>query len=316
MARKLINTKKISHEEWLDLRKRGIGGSDAGGVIGVSPWSSAITVYADKLDLSKPKDTTEAMRLGTDLEGYVAQRFMEDTGKKVKNDNFMYLDDEYDFLLADIDRRIVGENAGLECKTMKWVPDDCNLDAGEVPDHYYSQCQHYMMIMGFDRMYLDIYVLQEKNYIFTIERNEEYIKQMREIEIDFWNNNVLKREPPAPTGQKDSTDTIQEIYSKPVEGLEVEIPDLDNLIAGYKEHSSLEKEHKEKKEEYKNRICAQMGNATISMGISYGCTWKPQNKSGLDTARLKAERPDIYRAYANVGTTRVFRIQDFTKKRK
>ena len=137
MARKIVNTKKISHEDWLNLRKRGIGGSDAGAVIGRNPWSSPITIYSDKLGLSKPKEPTEAMTFGTENEGYVAERFTRDTGKKVKNDNCMYCDNEYDFLIADIDRRVVGENAGLECKCMKYIPEDCNLEAGQVPDQYY-----------------------------------------------------------------------------------------------------------------------------------------------------------------------------------
>lgn len=313
MARKLINIKKISHEEWLKLRKRGIGGSDSGGVCGMSPWSSAITVYADKLGLSKPKEDNAAMRDGRDLEDYVAKRFMEDTGKKVKNDNFMYLDDEYDFMLADIDRRVVGENAGLECKTMKYVPDDCNLEDGEVPDHYYSQCQHYMMVMGFDRMYLDIWVFQVNNYVFTIERNDEFIKQMREAEIDFWNNHVLKKEPPAPSGQKDSTETIQEIYSKPVEGMSVDIPGIDKMLLDYKFHTEQEKKHKTKKEEIKNTICAKMGNATESSGDRFGCTWKPQSRSKLDIDRLKAEMPAVYKKYSSVSTSRILRTKEFKK---
>lgn len=314
MARKLINTKKISHEEWLKLRKRGIGGSDAGGVIGMSPWTSAVTVYADKLNLSKPKETTEAMRLGTDLEGYVAQRFAEDTGKKVKNDNFMYVDDEYDFLIADIDRRIVGENAGLECKTMKFVPDDCNLEAGEVPEHYYAQVQHYMMIMGFDRMYLDIYVFQEKNYVFTIDRNDEFIKQMREEEIRFWNDHVLKGDMPAPSGLKEENNTIQEIYCQPIEELTVDIPGIDRMIAEYIEHKDLEKEHKMHKDEIKHRICVKLGNAVGSDGERYGCTWTPTTRINLDIDKLKAEQPAIYKKYSIVSTSRTFRAKEFKRK--
>lgn len=313
MARKIADTKKMTHEQWLEFRKSSIGGSDSGGVIGASPWSSAITVYADKVGLSKPKEETEAMRLGTDLEPYVAQRFMEDTGKKVRNDFFMYADDEYDFITANVDRRVIGENAGLECKTMKWVPDDCNLEAGEVPDHYYSQCQHYMMVMGFDRMYLDIYVFQEKNYIFTIDRNDTFIEQMREEEISFWKNHVLKKEPPAPSGQKDSTETIQEIYSKPVEGMSVDIPGIDKMLLDYKFHVEQEKKHKTQKEEIKNKICAQMGNATESSGVRFGCTWKPQSRTKLDIDRLKAEMPAVYKKYSNVTTSRTFRTKEFKK---
>ena len=118
MARKLINTKDISHEEWLKIRKESVGGSDAAVLMDMNPYRSAISLYADKKGLLKDKETTEAMRLGNDLEDYVAKRWQEKTGKKVRVDNFMYQHDEYDFITANVDRDVVGENAGLECKTM------------------------------------------------------------------------------------------------------------------------------------------------------------------------------------------------------
>lgn len=132
MARKLVNTKEISHDEWLTLRKKSIGGSDAGAIMGMNPWSSPITLYAEKAGLSKDRETTEAMRLGTDLEDYVARRWMEETGKKVRADNFMYMHDEHDFLTANVDRDVVGENAGLECKTMTSFA-KYDLEDGEIP---------------------------------------------------------------------------------------------------------------------------------------------------------------------------------------
>ena len=80
MPRKIVNTKKISHEEWLELRKKSIGGSDSAVCVGMNQYSSLITLYAEKKDLSKDKETSEAMRLGTDLEAYVAERFCEKEG--------------------------------------------------------------------------------------------------------------------------------------------------------------------------------------------------------------------------------------------
>ena len=94
MARKLINTKEISHEEWLDLRRKSLGGSDAGTCVNMNQYSSLIKLYANKKGLVKDAADNEAMRLGRDLEQYVADRFMEATGKKLVNDNFFYLDDE------------------------------------------------------------------------------------------------------------------------------------------------------------------------------------------------------------------------------
>ena len=138
MARKLVNTKAMSYEEWLELRRHSIGGSEAGALLGLNPYASSLTLYLDKKGLSKPKETNEAMRIGTDLEEYVAKRFEEKTGKKVRKDNFMYMHDEYDFITANVDREIVGENSGLECKTMSAF-NDYDLEGGEVPAYYFNQ---------------------------------------------------------------------------------------------------------------------------------------------------------------------------------
>ena len=81
---KTISTLGMKREDWLKLRKNGIGGSDAGAVCGLNPYTSPMAVYRDKttdvLDLSD----NEAMRQGRDLEEYVAQRFTEETGMKVR----------------------------------------------------------------------------------------------------------------------------------------------------------------------------------------------------------------------------------------
>lgn len=112
-----ISLKGKSREDWLRLRKNGIGGSDAGAICGMNPYSSPMKVYLDKISDEIDMVDNEAMRVGRDLEDYVAKRFMEETGKKVRRSNFMYVNDQYSFMLADIDRLIVGENAALECKT-------------------------------------------------------------------------------------------------------------------------------------------------------------------------------------------------------
>ena len=81
----------VSNTEWLRLRKSGIGGSDAGAICGVNPYSSAMKVFRDKTSDVVEELDNEAVRIGHDLEDYVAQRFMEATGLKVRKSNFMYL---------------------------------------------------------------------------------------------------------------------------------------------------------------------------------------------------------------------------------
>ena len=113
-----IPIKDLSREQWLKLRKTGIGGSDAGSICGVNPYSSPMKVYYDKIsDTVGEQQDNEAIRQGRDLEQYVAQRFMEETSLKVRRSNFMYRNLQYPFMIADIDRLVIGEDAGLECKT-------------------------------------------------------------------------------------------------------------------------------------------------------------------------------------------------------
>ena len=314
MAKRLVNIKKISHEEWLSLRERGLGGSDAATCVNMNPYSGLLTLYANKTGMSKPKEDNEAMRLGRDLEQYVATRFMEETGKKVINDNWFYVDDDYDYLIANIDRRVVGENAGLECKTMGSF-NGYNFEAGEVPSHYYCQCQHYCSVLGLDRMYLAILVLQRGLFIVPIERDDDFIKSLREAETAFWTQYIMQERMPEPTAESDF-DTIKELYPKGYKDTEVTIPGLDRMIIDYKAVKELADEYKDRAETLKGKICKLLGNNEVGLGVQYGCSWKYQSKAGIDTKRLKAEMPEVYKKYFKPSEYRVFRTKDLTKKKK
>ncbi|MCI8548835.1 MAG: hypothetical protein HFJ38_08160 [Bacilli bacterium] len=142
-----ISTTGMDRKTWLKLRKSGLGGSDAGAVCGLNPYSSPANVYLDKIsDEIKDKDN-ESMRQGRDLEEYVAKRFTEETGLKVRRSNKLYRSSEHPFMLADVDRLIVGENAGLECKTATAFQAEQWKDR-KVPTHYLIQCLHYMAVTG------------------------------------------------------------------------------------------------------------------------------------------------------------------------
>ena len=318
MARKIADTKKMTHDEWVQLRKSSIGGSEAAICVNMNPYGSLISLYADKKGLSKEKDETEAMRLGVDLEPYVAERFTEATGKKVRNDFFMYADDEYDFLTANIDRRIVGENAGLECKTMGSF-NGYNLEAGEIPAHYYCQCQHYMMVMGFDRMYLAILVYQRGVYVIEenghpyIERDEDFIKQLRDAEVSFWTQYIMQDRMPEPDGSDSSLETLRELYPYGYKDTEVIIPGLDRLVTDYKSLKKMADDFSQQAESIKAQICARLGKAESGIGMRYGCSWRNQSKESLDSKRLKAEHPEIYAKYAKVSEYRVFRTRELKK---
>lgn len=112
-----IKTIGMDKQTWLEHRRHSIGGSDAAAIVGLNDYASPYSVWADKTDRLPEKEDSEAMRQGRDFEEYVAARFTEATGKKVRRCNFIIQNPDYPFAHANIDRQIIGEDAGLECKT-------------------------------------------------------------------------------------------------------------------------------------------------------------------------------------------------------
>ena len=133
--KRLISTLNLSKEDWLRYRKCGITGTDAGAILGLNPYRSAFQVYCDKNSETIENIDNEAMRQGRDLEEYVARRFTEATGKKVRRANMIYGNSKYPFMFANVDRFVVGENAGLECKTASAYNSD-KWENDEIPPHY------------------------------------------------------------------------------------------------------------------------------------------------------------------------------------
>ena len=144
-----IPIKGMDRKDWLKLRMSGIGGSDAGAVCGLNPYSSPMSVYCSKTMNAEEESANmnEALRIGHDLEEYVAKRFCEATGSKVRRSNYMYKSLKHPYMIADVDRLIVGEDAGLECKTVSAYNADQWKD-GDIPVHYAMQCFHYMAVTG------------------------------------------------------------------------------------------------------------------------------------------------------------------------
>ena len=155
----------LSKAEWKILRQGGIGGSDVGAVCGVNSYVSPLDVYISKTEeLQEEEEEKEAVRVGHDLEEYVAKRFMEATGLKVRRSNYMFQSVEHPFMLADVDRLIVGEDAGLECKTVN-AYGECNWKDGKIPLSYLLQCYHYMAVTG-KRMWYIAALIMGRDFVF------------------------------------------------------------------------------------------------------------------------------------------------------
>lgn len=183
------------NSETLEARRKGIGGSDAAKVLGLSRWGGAYSVWADKvLGRSKELDS-EAVYWGNVLEETVAQEFARREGLEVIPRNEIFHSAELPFMLANIDRQIVGQNIGLECKTASAFKAG-EWDGDNLPDEYYVQVQHYCFVMGWTGCWIACLVGGQKFIHKFVPRNDAFIKDMCEQELNFWGNYVLTQTPP------------------------------------------------------------------------------------------------------------------------
>ena len=303
-----ISTVGMSHEEWLEYRNKTIGGSDASAILGMNDFASPYKVWAEKLGKLPPTEDNEAMRIGRDLESYVAQRFTEQTGKKVRKENNILYNPEYPFAHANVDRMIVGEDAGLECKTTSSI----NLSKfknGEFPDRYYAQCVHYMMVTGCKRWYLAVLVLGKGFYDFTIERDEEEIKALAKSEADFWKY-VESKTPPAVDGTESTTKTISTIFPNS----NTETVNLFAYEDSLRQYVALGKQIKELEKlqtEMANKVKSFMSEAGNGESDNYKVSWPTASKTTFDHKRFATEHPEVnLTAYYKTSSYRTFKVTE------
>ena len=302
------STLNMTETDWLADRRESIGGSDAATIVGLNPYSSPYELWADKLGRIPPKESNEAMRLGHDLEQYVAERFTEATGKRVRRENNIIRNTDIPFAHANVDRLIIGEKAGLECKTTSAL-NTSKFKGGEFPANYYVQCQHYMMVTGFKKWYLAVLVLGREFLWFEIERNEEDIEALKQAEEEFWYKVGIKQ-PPDTDGSHSCSATLEMLYP---EGEDSET-DLTPYHTALKEHEQLcvrIKELEAQKAAFENDIKAYMQESGTGLCEGFKVTWKTQLRKTFDKALLLKEHPDIdISRYMKESSSRVFKIKE------
>jgi len=305
----LIKTNELSHDEWLKQRTSGIGGSDCSAILGMNPYMSPFDVYANKLNLIPDKPDNEAMRQGRDLEAYVAERFCEATGKKVRRRNAILHHPEYPWMLGNVDRLVIGEQAGMEAKTTS-ILNRSQFRAGEYPDNYYVQCMHYLAVTGLQKWYLAVLVLNKGFHIFEIDRDEEEIKSLIEAEKYFWEYHVQKQIPPPPDGSKAAGECLKALYPEAAEGEIRNLYGNEGKLGSYMEFNRQIKIMETDRDKIEQELKLEMKDAEEGKASGYLVRWKNRSRSNFDGARLQKEQPDLYKTYLKVPTTyRVFEVK-------
>ena len=311
--RQRIPTKNMSREDWLQLRRTSIGGSDVATILGFNKYKSPYQLWLDKtgqieIDASDP---SEAAYWGNVFEKTVAEEFTKRTGAKVRNDNHMYFHTKYDFLSANVDRQVVGENAILECKTASMFLSD-KWEGENIPDQYIFQVQHYLNVLDKAYAYIAVLVGGQKFQWKRVERDQELIDIIQERLIAFWEVNVKQNVAPPIDGSQAVTDFLKERYATSEAGKEITLASsFDETIALLNEAKAAKKTVEETISLYENQIKLALGEADAEIGITTTnlIYWKPVTTNRLDTKTLQKEQPDIYEQYLNASQSRRLTIK-------
>lgn len=305
---RFADTRDMSHSAWLEARRAGIGGSDAAAILGASPWATPLSVWADKQGLTEEKPDTIAMRFGRDAEEIVARWFAEDTGKTVAHCNAILQHPAHPFMLANIDRQIRGERAGLECKTTS-AYNRTDFEGGSIPPYYYWQCMHYLAVTGWERWYLAVLHGNSAFYHFEIPRNEEHVQRLIAAETAFWNEHVLPAVPPAPTGTE-ADDRALNAMATPQETTTAVLDGIEDVFTELATIKASSKAAERRKAELEQIIKLEMGSATEGSAGAYRIVYKPQERRSLDEKRLALEEPAIYAHYVKTTCSRPLRVME------
>ena len=331
----MINYKKIdAHfteieqdlepEKWLELRKTGIGGSDAGAIMGLNSYSSPLTVYFQKKGIQGFKGNL-ATEWGQILEEPIRQKTREELGVEIITVPGMYRSKEHYFMNANLDGLMdTGDKTlslgdcevkGLGGHEIKTSSHGAGFSDDEIPDSYYCQVQHYMAVTGLQWFILTVFFLDKKvgkHYI--VLRNEDFINVLIEKETNFWENYVMVDKIPEPLGVDSENEYLQNVQ------LDEEVicdEETEKLIEEEKEIESRIKELDSKKSELKNKIILKLvenstgkegAEKTIAKVGSYKLSYSTQIKKSVDSAMLKKD--GLFDKYSKESSYKTLRISE------
>ena len=326
----LVETAGLSRDEWLEYRRKGIGGSDASAVLGISPFLTTRDLFYDKRGIVSPESDENwiAKAVGTLLEPLVAEIFARKTGLKVFQRKVMYQHPHHPWMLADLDYLVEmpdGTLAILECKTTsnnassKWWYNGEEI----VPINYESQGRHYMAVMNLSRVYFCCYVVGsgDEAIIRRIDRDMAYEQELIALESDFWHENVLANIPPPYT---EDGDLIMESLRRSLGPADEDAPPVaisDTQFTKVERYLQLQAEKSQLMAEV-NRLEAEMKRLkaliAVDMGKSCKATYEDADNSYSITMnpsrrpvvlsevlpRMKENHPEAYAEYVTISESR------------
>lgn len=307
-ALRLVKTKELPREDWLEIRKQGIGSSDAAAAVGLNPYKSQLELWLEKtgrdgnLPKSDPHDENSPLYWGNILEPIVAAHYTKRTGLRVRRINavLQHPDPSLPWMLANIDREVTGSNEVqiLECKTAGI--NGARLWKEGVPEYVQLQVMHQLAVTG--KPAADVAVLLGGQHveIHRINRNEQLIARLIELERHFWQ--YVESDTPPPADGSASADLALRCLYPEDDGQSVDFSLERNLSATFADWLSVRQtiaEQEKLEAQLKQTLQQAMGSATRATFETGSVSWKKAKDSViLDVTQLLKDHPEYQQRYA------------------
>ena len=309
-AKVLVSTENMSYADWLEYRKQGIGGSDASVVCGINRYKSPVELWMEKTGQLPHQEAGEAAYWGTQLEPFVRAESTKRTGIEVSRRNELLQSEEHPFMLANLDGICEVPDVGpciFEAKTASAYKVGEWEDA--IPDEYALQLAHYMAVTGYAGAYIAVLIGGNTFKWKFIERDEELISMLIQLETDFWNH-VQDGTPPPLDGSDASAKFLAERFSNSTPRSHITLPDTAaNLLAQYDEACEELEAVTERKQKAENLLKEMIGENEVGTAGDRVITWKSVSQERLDSKTLRAEHPVLYKKYVNQTSYRRFSVK-------
>lgn len=316
---KKIPTLHISRDAWLRERLGSIGGSDAGAILGLNPYRSPYTVWAEKTGRLPEQEDNESMRQGRDLEAYVAHRFAEKSGKRVERYNYLLRNTDAPYLHANIDRRVIGEKSGLECKTASALAAKI-YRGGRFPESYYAQCVTYLAVTEWERWYLAVLVLNKSFFIFQMTTlpddpcpdwcessvfvPQSEIEALKLFAADFWERHVLADMPPGVDGSVSTSNTLSSLYGQASDST-IELFGMEDMLLEWDMLKQQRDDIQARQNYIRQVLMEEMKESGTALCGGWRISWKEQKRTSASLEKLRKTYPTL--DLSRVMTCRTFR---------
>lgn len=305
-ALKLVKTQALSRDEWLSVRKGGIGSSDAAAAVGLSPYKSQLELWMEKtgrdaeLPQTDPHDETGPMYWGNLLEPIVAAHYTRRTGHRVRRVNAVLQHPGEPWMLANIDREVVGapDVQILECKTAGL--NGARLWKDGVPEYVQLQVMHQLAVTGKQAADVAVLICGQELRVHRIERDETMIGQLVELERQFWCCVESDQAPPA--DGSDSADMALRALCPHDGGAILDLSQDLEMSAVFSDLLAIRQvlaTNVELEAQLKQRIQQRMGDASKAVFETGDVTWKRSKDANvLDVERLLLDHPGLRDQFA------------------